>query len=87
MTANNYLEPRLRPLPEASALGTQEGGTHYRNMAIQPIEFIHANGIGFAEGCVIKYATRWHNKNGVEDLKKARHFLDLLIELESKNNG
>ena len=68
----------------ASALEQQCGGSHYRNMAIQPIEFIHANGIPFAEGSVIKYVSRWRAKNGIADLEKARHFIDLLIELERK---
>ena len=68
-----------------SALKTQVGGTHYRDMAIQPIEFIHANGLPFAEGSIIKYVARWRSKNGIADLEKARHFLDLLIELERKN--
>lgn len=67
-----------------NALETQEGGAHYKDMKIQPVEFIHGNGIPFIEGCVIKYVSRWRKKGGVEDLKKARHFLDLLIELESK---
>ncbi len=65
-----------------SALERQEGGNHYKDMAIQPVEFIHRNGIGFIEGCAIKYLCRWRVKGGVEDLKKARHFLDLLIEME-----
>ena len=69
-----------------SALKTQEGGSHYKTMHIQPFEYIHANGIGFAEGCVIKYVSRWQAKGGVEDLKKARHFLDLLIEAETKGD-
>ena len=67
-----------------SALNHQEGGNHYAKLKIQPIEYIHANGIGFAEGNVIKYVTRWRDKNGIADLKKARHFLDLLIELEMR---
>ncbi len=67
----------------ASALASQEGGSHYKDMPIQPVEFIHKNGIGFIEGCVIKYVSRWRVKGGVEDLRKARHFLDILIELES----
>jgi hypothetical protein len=70
-----------------SALNKQCGGDHYRAMAIQPIEFIHANNIPFAEGCVIKYVARWRAKNGIADLEKARHFLDLLIELEKKRHG
>ena len=67
-----------------SAFEKQEGGGHYKDLAIQPIEYIHRNGIGYAEGSVIKYVTRWRAKNGIEDLKKARHFLDLLIEMEEK---
>ena len=68
---------------EGDALSTQVGGGHYKGMAIQPVEFIHKNGIGFCEGAAIKYLCRWRSKNGIEDLKKARHFIDLLIELES----
>lgn len=67
---------------QAAALGRQEGGNHYKDMAIQPVEFIHKNGIGYFEGNVIKYVSRWRAKNGIEDLKKARHYIDLLIELE-----
>jgi UDP-3-O-acyl-N-acetylglucosamine deacetylase len=67
-----------------SALNTQEGGNHYKDMKIQPVEFIHANEIPFIEGCIIKYVARWKNKNGIQDLKKAKHFIELLIELEEK---
>ena len=71
--------------PEVStALSHQEGGGHYKSMAIQPVQYIHANGLPFCEGCVIKYVSRWRSKGGIADLLKARHFLDLLIELESK---
>lgn len=70
----------------ANPLSMQEGGSHYKDLKIQPIEYIHANGIPFAEGSVIKYVTRWRAKGGIKDLEKARHFLDLLIELESKND-
>lgn len=64
------------------AFDHQEGGSHYKDMAIQPVEFIHKNGLGFIEGCVVKYVARWRKKHGVADLRKARHFLDLLIEME-----
>jgi hypothetical protein len=67
-----------------SAFKEQVGGGHYKDLAIQPAEFIHKNGIGYMEGAVIKYVARWRNKNGLEDLKKARHYLDLLIEMETK---
>ena len=69
---------------QASALDTQVGGDHYAKLKIQPIEYIHANGIPFAEGCAIKYLTRWRDKGGVKDLEKAKHFIELLIELEGR---
>ena len=72
---------------EMSALESQVGGSHYKDLPIQPVEFIHANAIGYFEGCVIKYVSRWRNKNGVADLLKAKHYIDLLIELESRNVG
>ena len=68
-----------------SALDVQVGGSHYKDMAIQPVEYIHANGLGYIEGNIIKYVSRWRRKNGVADLEKARHYIDLLIELECKN--
>jgi hypothetical protein len=64
------------------ALTKQVGGAHYRDKGIQPIIYIHANNLGFCEGNVVKYVTRWREKNGVADLKKAIHYLELLIELE-----
>ncbi|MBT9571089.1 MAG: DUF3310 domain-containing protein [Pseudomonas umsongensis] len=68
-----------------SALDVQVSGSHYKDLKIQPIEYIHANGIPFAEGSVIKYVSRWRSKGGVKDLEKAKHFLELLIELETKS--
>ena len=68
-----------------SPLDTQVAGSHYKDLKIQPVEFIHANGIGYFEGNVIKYVSRWRAKGGVADLEKARHYIDLLIELEGKN--
>lgn len=65
-----------------TALDVQVGGTHYKDMKIQPVEFIHANGIGYFEGNVIKYVSRWRAKGGIADLEKARHYLDLLIDME-----
>jgi hypothetical protein len=68
-----------------SALTKQEGGSHYKDLPIQPVEYITKNKIPFIEGSVIKYVSRWRNKNGIQDLKKAIHFLELLIELEQEN--
>lgn len=67
-----------------SAFDEQVAGNHYKDCAIQPAEFIHRNGIGYMEGNIIKYVARWRKKNGVEDLKKAQHYLALLIEMEQK---
>jgi hypothetical protein len=67
-----------------SALNKQVDGGHYKGLKIQPIEYIHANNIPFAEGCAIKYLTRWRSKGGIPDLEKAKHFIELLIELESR---
>ena len=66
------------------ALMKQVGGSHYKDKAIQPIEYIHANDLGFCAGNVIKYVTRYKDKHGVQDLEKAKHYLEMLIELESK---
>ena len=64
------------------SLNNQIGGNHYKQMKIQPIEFINANKLGFIVGCIIKYLCRYKSKNGLQDLEKARHFIDILIELE-----
>lgn len=63
----------------------QEGGEHYKGYAIQPIEFIHANNLAYAEGNVIKYVCRHRQKGGIDDLLKAKHYIDIIISLEYKN--
>ena len=70
-----------------NALNVQVAGSHYKKHGIQPVEYIHTNKIGYFEGNVIKYVTRWRDKGGIADLEKAKHYIDLLIELEGKNNG
>ena len=60
----------------------QEGGDHYQKMAIQPIDYIMQNKLGFCEGNIVKYVTRWQHKNGVQDQLKARQYIDFLIESE-----
>jgi hypothetical protein len=62
----------------------QEGGNHYKKYKIQPTEFIHTNNLNFIQGNVIKYLLRYKDKNGLEDLQKAKHYIDLLIEYEYK---
>ncbi len=64
-----------------SANDIQEGGNHYKNLSMQPWDYIVANNLGYLEGNIIKYVTRYKEKGGVDDLKKARHYLDKLIEV------
>ena len=66
-------------------LERQEGGDHY-DLPIQPLEYIHANQLGYIEGNIIKYPTRHRKKNGVEDIKKIIHYCELLLELEYGEN-
>lgn len=66
-----------------SALDKQVSGNHYKQFEIQPIEFITKNNIPFIEGNVIKYICRWRDKNGLEDLDKVIHYVELLKELEN----
>ena len=65
-----------------NALREQIGGDHYKNRAIQPIEYCHKNKLGPCESAVVKYITRWREKGGLQDLEKAKHTIDLLIDLE-----
>ena len=69
---------------EQTALDVQVGGDHYKKLKIQPIEYIHASAMGYMEGNVVKYVTRWRKKNGIADLMKAKHYIELLIELENR---
>ena len=62
------------------AMEHQVGGSHYKNKSIQPIDYIIGNNLGFCEGNVIKYVTRYKDKNGVEDLMKAKQYIEFLIE-------
>jgi len=61
-------------------LDIQVGGSHYKDMAIQPIDFIVANRLEFPEGCVIKYVSRHKEKNGKEDILKAIQNLEFILE-------
>jgi len=69
---------------EGNAMTKQVGGNHYSKLAIQPVEYITKNKLTYLQGNVIKYITRYKDKNGLEDLQKARHYVDMLIELEEK---
>ena len=67
-----------------SALDRQESGDHYKDMVIQPAEFLHRNNIGFLEGCVIKRMCRWRKKDGLKDLRKAIHEIQLILDMEER---
>jgi hypothetical protein len=67
-----------------SALDIQVGGDHYKNMPIQPMEYSMANGLDACQHTIIKYVTRFRDKGGIQDLEKARHVIDMLIEFERK---
>ena len=66
----------------SKALDVQEGGKHYKDMKIQPVEYCYHNDIPFMEASVIKYVSRHRLKNGAEDIEKAIHVLQMLLELE-----
>lgn len=68
-----------------SALDKQVSGNHYKDCGIQPIEYIHANNLNYFEGNAVKYITRHRKKNGKADIEKAIHYLELMLELEYKD--
>jgi hypothetical protein len=84
---HDYMEARERAIVPASALDKQVAGDHYKTKKIQPVAYIHANNLGFLEGCIVKRITRWRDKpaeSRFQDLEKIKHEIDLLIELETK---
>ena len=72
---------------EKSALDEQVGGDHYKKLGIQPVELIKVINANFFQGNVIKYVTRYKDKNGIKDLEKAKHYLELIEELHPNNNS
>lgn len=70
---------------EKSSLSKQIKGDHYKGYVIQPIEFINKNNLSFIQGCIIKYIVRYKDKDGLDDLKKIKHYVDMLIEMEYPN--
>ena len=69
-----------------SANGDQIGGNHYKKHAIQPWDYIIANNLGYLEGNIVKYISRWRDKGGVEDIRKVIHYAQKLIEVETKED-
>jgi hypothetical protein len=95
-TLKQYIEEqqqeRIESYKQQAQLGAkaneqQVGGAHYAVKAIQPWDYIIANDLGYLEGNIVKYVSRWKDKGGVQDLKKAQHYLQKLIEVTEKDNG
>jgi hypothetical protein len=86
MSNDTYFGPPMSIMGIApkTAIDKQVAGDHYRKYKIQPVEFCIANDIGFLAGNVIKYVCRYRDKGGAEDIKKARHYLDLILQFEYK---
>lgn len=68
-----------------SAFEKQVGGNHYKHMMIQPLEYALANNLGICEHAVVKYISRWREKGGVDDLRKAIHYCEIILERELEN--
>ena len=75
-------EHRLDLERAVSARDDQVGGSHYKDLAIQPVEYIARNAIPFLEGNVIKYVSRHRHKDGAQDIRKAIHYCRLILEFE-----
>ena len=71
---------------EKSALDEQVGGDHYKKLGVQPVEFISTINANFFQGNVIKYVTRYKDKNGIKDLEKAKHYLELMKQLKPQTD-
>jgi hypothetical protein len=67
-----------------SANDNQVGGSHYKGKAIQPWDYIVANNLGYLEGNIVKYISRWRQKGGIDDLRKVVHYAEKLIEVATK---
>lgn len=76
-----------KTLAVESAWSQQIGGAHYKKRGIQPMHYSMANGLDGCQHTIVKYVTRFREKGGIEDLKKARHVLDMLIEWEEKGGA
>ena len=77
-----WIKKEDAPKQAPAALEKQEGGKHYKGLVIQPVEYIQANGLDFFEGNVVKYVTRHRSKNKAQDIKKAIHYLQLILQYE-----
>jgi|GEM_PF-1490271 len=80
---NGFSRYETDDIPDDDVNDIQIGGNHYKDTAIQPWDFIISNGLGYLEGNIVKYVSRYPKKGGLEDLRKAKHYLDKLIEVKT----
>ena len=66
---------------------TQVGGNHYSSLKIQPMRYSMENGLDPCQHTIIKYVTRFRSKGGIQDLEKAKHVIDLLIQYEKERGA
>ena len=84
LSTTEYIE-KIMEQEKTGYPARQVGGNHYRDKEIQPWDYIHANNLCYFTGNCVKYVSRWRDKGGVEDLRKAIHYLEKLIEIEQGN--
>ena len=73
---------QMGTLVKETPLNSQIGGSHYNKYNVQPVEYAMANNLNYCQANAVKYVTRYRDKNGLEDLRKAIHNIEILIELE-----
>ena len=78
---SDFVDSAVDALP-FEALRKQVSGSHYADQAIEPIDYVMANDLGYCEGNVVKYVTRHKLKNGKEDILKAIHYLEFILEFQ-----
>ena len=81
LSVEEYMQTLVLP-EQVKANSKQVSGKHYKEKNIQPWDYIYANNLCYFTGNCVKYVSRWKDKGGVADLKKAIHYLEKLIELE-----
>lgn len=72
---------------QTNAEAVQVGGDHYKKLTIQPMRYSMKNNLDPCQHTIIKYVTRFREKGGIQDLEKAKHVIDMLIEFEREANG
>ena len=80
--SSGYCEEHSPKQEPATPLDTQVGGSHYKDMAIQPVEYIYANEMPYMDGNVVKYISRHRSKNGAEDVRKAIQYCQMILQME-----